>query len=195
MRRSTRLGLIVAVLLVVAVVAVYTTLWFAAAGRIEGGVRQFAQSLQAHNLDLSWRAIQVGGFPLAMRVELSEARVRDRATTPTTDVQVPLLSASARPWNPLLWQVTAADGLSATASLAGGAVAKLTARRASGSVAVAQEGGATVWLSFSEPASDASMHLAARDADLWLILPPHPPQSHTEPEIGVALDVRALNLP
>ena len=189
MRRSTRLGLIVAVLSGCRRGrCLHDPYRFAAAGRIEGGVRQFAQSLQAHNLNLSWRAIQVGGFPLAMRVELSEARVRDRATTPTTDVQVPLLSASARPWNPLLWQVTAADGLSATASWPG-APSKLAARRASGSVR-SRGGGATMWLSSaSRPPSGHTPRRARRRS---LADPAAaPPAGHTEPEIGVALDVRA----
>ena len=194
MRRPTRLGLAVAVL-VVAVFGAYAAFWFVAAGRVEDGVGQFAQSLRAHNIDLSWRRVRGGGFPLALRVELREALLRDRATTPTTEVRVPLLSGSARIWNPLLWHVMAADGLTAARSLAGGAVAKLTTRAVSGSVAVAPEGGGTVWLTLSEPAIDASVHLAARDADLWLILPPHLPQTHTEPAIGVALDVRGLSLP
>jgi len=57
----------------------YAAFWFVAAGRIEDGVGQFAQSLRAHNLDLSWRSVRVGGVSLGMRGELSEARPGARA--------------------------------------------------------------------------------------------------------------------
>src|SRR5216684_7654104 len=66
MRRPTRLGLAVAVLLV-AICGAYGAFWFVVAGRLEDGVTQWAQSLRAQNLDLSWRSIRVGGFPLAFR--------------------------------------------------------------------------------------------------------------------------------
>ena len=194
MRRPTRLGLAVAVLLI-AIFGAYSGYWFVVAGRLEDGVGQWAGSLHAQNLDLSWRAIRVGGFPLAFRVVLSEARLRDLAASPTGELQVPLLTGSAAPWNFRVWQLTAPDGLSATANLAGGAVARLTVRAAGGSVAVAAEGGATLWLALTEPATDAGGRLAARDADLWLILPSHPPQAHTEPAVGMAVNLRGLSLP
>jgi hypothetical protein len=194
MRRLTGLGLAAAVLLL-ALFGVYSAYWFVAAGRIADGIGEGAKSLRAQNLDLSWNAIRVGGFPLAFRIELSEAHLNVRATTPAVDVRAPSLSGSARPWNFRVWMLAAPDGLSATAGPADGAVAKLSARAASGSVAVSVEGGATLWLGLSEPTADAGVRLAARDADLWLDLPPHPPQTHTERALGIALAVRELTLP
>jgi hypothetical protein len=194
MRRPTRLGLAVAVLLV-AICGAYSAFWFVVAGRLEDGVTQWAQSLRAQNLDLSWRGIRVGGFPLAFRVALSEAQLRDLAATPKGEVHVPLLSGSAASWDFRVWQLTAPDGLSGTANLAAGAAVKLTARAASGSVSVADEGGGTLWFSVSEPAGDAGGRVAARDADLWLILPSHQPQTHSDRAVGIALDVRGLSLP
>ena len=195
MRRPTRLGLAVAVLLV-AVFGAYSAFWFVVADRLEGGVAQWAASLRAQNLDLSWRAIRVGGFPLSFRVVLSKVRLSDlAATAPNRELQVPLLSGNASPWNLRSWQLTAPDGLSATANLAAGAVATLSAHKASGSVAIADEGGGTLWLGLSEPVAEAGGHLAARDAELWLTLPPHQPQSHTERAVGVAVDLQGLSLP
>jgi hypothetical protein len=194
MRRPTRLGLAAAVLLV-AICGAYSGFWFVVAGRLEDGVTQWAQSLRAQNLDLSWRSIRVGGFPLASRVTLSEARLRDLAAAPKGEVRVPLLSGSASAWNFRVWQLTAPEGLSGTANLAAGAAVKVTARAASGSVSVADEGGGTLWLSVSEPAADVGGGLAARDADLWLILPSHQPQTHSDRAVGIALDVRGLSLP
>jgi len=194
MRRPTLLGLAVAVVLV-AIFGAYGAFWFVVAGRIEEGVTQWAQSLRAQNLDLSWRTIRIGGFPLGFNVVLSEARLRDLAPTPKGEVQVPILSGSTQHWNFRVWQVTAPDGMSATANLAAGPVATLTVRRARGSIVVADEGGGTLWLSLSEPATDAGGRIAARDADLWLVLPSHQPQTHTERAVGIAFDVRGVSLP
>jgi hypothetical protein len=194
MRRPTRIGLVIAVLLI-AIFGAYSACWFVVAGRIEDGVAQWAGSLREQNLDLSWRTIGFGGFPLAFRVELSDARLRGRTVASTGEVHLPLLSGSARPWNLRLWHLSAPEGLSAEANLAAGAVATLTAQKASGSVSIAAEGGGTVWLSLSEPSADAGGHVAAGDADLWLILPPHMPQTHDERAVGIALDLRALTLP
>jgi hypothetical protein len=194
MRRPTRLGLAAAVLLI-AICGAYSVFWFVVAGRLEDGVAQWAGSLRAQNLDLSWGAMRVGGFPFGFRVVLSEARLRGSATTPNGELRVKLLSGSARPWNFRLWQLTAPDGVSATANLAAGAVATLSVQSARGNVAVAEEGGGTLWLSLSEPALDAGVRLAARDTDLWLTLPPHLPQTHTERAVGIALNVRGLSLP
>jgi hypothetical protein len=195
MRRPTRLGLAIAILLI-AIFAAFGAFWFVIAGRLEDGVVQWAGSLRAQNLDLSWRTIRVGGFPLALSVTLSGARLRNLATTaPNGELQAPLVSGTARLWNLRVWQLTAPEGLSATANLAGDAVAKLRARAASGSVAIADDGGAMLWLGLTEPAADTAVRLAARDADFWLVLPPRMPQTHSDPAVGIALDLRALTLP
>jgi hypothetical protein len=194
MRRPTRLGL-VAALLLLALVGVYGAFWFVAAGRIADGVSEAAESLRAQNLDLSWQAVRVAGFPLAFRIELSEARLNDRRVSQPVELRMPLLSGSARPWNFRIWTLAAPDGLSATAGSADDAVAKLNARAASGSIALSDEGGATIWLGLSEPIVEAGVRLAARDADLWIDLPSRPPQSHTERALGVAIEVRELTLP
>src|SRR5437879_6584933 len=144
MRRPMRLGLAVTVLLV-AIFGAYGAFWFVVAGRLEDGVAQWAQSLRAQNVDLSWGTIRVGGFPLAFRVALSEARLRDLATTPKGEVHAPLLSGSAAPWNFRVWQLTAPQGLSGTANLAAGRGPPLTVGAAGGPRLVGDGGGGTTW--------------------------------------------------
>ena len=190
-----RLGLAAAVLLV-AIFGAYGAFWFVVAGRLEEGVAQWAGSLRAQNLDLSWGAIRVGGFPLSFRIVLTEARLRSTTSTaPNGDLRVKLLSGSARPWNFRVWRLTAPDGASATVNLAGGAVETLSVRSASGGATVGEEGGGTLWLSLGEPAADSGGRFAAQEADLWLTLPPHPPQTHIERAVGIGLDARGLSLP
>jgi hypothetical protein len=190
MRRSTVIGLAALLLLLGA----YSAYWFVVAGLIEDGFGQWAQSLREQNLDLSWRAIGVRGFPLSFRIELSDARLRG-AASPAGELQVPLLSGSARPWNFRVWHLTAPSGLSATAGPADKPAAMLNVQTLEGSVAIGAEGGATVWLGLVAPALDSGMRLAARKTQIWLSLPQHPPQTHGEPTIGVALDVDGLTLP
>lgn len=197
MRRSTRLSLLFAVVLLV-LVGVYAAYWFVVAGRIEAGFGEWAQSLRAHNLDLAWRAIRVGGFPLAFEVELDDAQLRDSGSGPGAagrQVSMPVLSGSARPWNLLVWRLAAPGGLSAIAGPADRPTARLSARAATGSVVVSGDGGATLWFGLSEPSADVPEHLAAREAGLWLTLPAHQPEQHTERAVGAALDVRGLTLP
>jgi hypothetical protein len=199
MRHPTRLGLAVAILLLVAAVGAYSAYWFVAAGRIEGGFGQWAGSLRPQHLDLSWKALRVGGFPLVFRVKLSEAQLRSNrpggAPGQPAELRLPLLSGTARPWNLRVWRLAAPDGLSAIAGAPAAPAAKLTAQAASGSVMVGAAGGATLWLDLTQPSADLAVHLAARDAELWLNLPAHPPQTHSEPAIGIALDLHEVTLP
>jgi len=193
MRRSIRLGFAAAIALVAALGA-YCAYWFIAAGRIEEGVGRWADSLRAQNLDLAWRSARVGGFPFRFRLELSAASLRQHTAAPGPELHVPLLTASASPWNFHVFRLAAPQGLSA-ASGGDHPEATLAARRATGVIVVAATGGATLWFALSEPAADAGVHLAAREATVWLNLPPHPPQSHGDPAVGVALEVRELTLP
>ena len=193
MRRPTRLAVIVVVLPLL-VIGAYSAFWFVAASRVESGVADWAQSLQPQNLDLTWRAIRVGGFPFDFTVKLTDARLRDRAVVPVTEITAPNLTASARPWNFLIWRVTAPSGLSAAVGPPD-EVAKLTARSAQASITVQSEGGGRMWLRAGEVEAEAGMRIAAHDVDLWLDLPAHNPQDHTEPALGAALDVHGVNLP
>jgi hypothetical protein len=195
MRRRTRLGLVIAVLLTLVVCGAYTAFWFVVAGKLEEGLTDWAQSARAQKLDVSWRQLRVGGFPLAFEIELREVALRDEAITPPAEFHAPLLSGGTRPWNFLAWRLTVPDGLSVAAGPAAEPVAKLTARAGSGAVVVEGEGGATIWLDLAEARAEAGQQIAARTADFWLLLPRHPPESHTERYGALAADLRGVTLP
>src|SRR5205823_5651855 len=74
-------------------------------------------------------------------------------------------------------------------------VAKLTARAASGALVAASEGGATIWLTLEEARTEMGQQIGARMADFWLILPPRPPETHTERYVAFAADLRGVDLP
>ena len=146
MRRPTRLGLAVAAVLLV-LLGTYTAYWLIAAKRITDDVTAWAQAERVDKIDVSWHNIGVGGFPFAWRVALDNAVLRDGRLTPSPELRIPALSASARPWDFSSWRLMAPAGLSAV--LAGGGQrppVKLTARTADGALAVDPEAGTSLWL-------------------------------------------------
>jgi hypothetical protein len=195
MRRPTRLGLaVVAVLLVL--LGAYTAYWLIVARRITDGVADWAQTERAEKIEVSWHSIGVAGFPFACRVALEDAVLRDGRLTPSPELRIPALSASARPWDFASWQLMAPEGLSAV--LAGGGErppVKLAARTAAGVLTVNPEARTSLWLNLQDVAAEAGEAVPISSADAWVILPAKSPRSHTEPALGVALDLRQVQLP
>jgi hypothetical protein len=191
----SRPGLAVAVVLLLVLAGAYTAVWFVVAGRIEDGVVQWAQSVRAQNLDVSWQKLGVGGFPFAFRIEMADARLQAHASVPAVEAQIKRLSASAYPWNFRVWRLDAPAGINAVAGPANAPLARLTAVTARGSVSAPSDGGASIWVGLDDFGAEAGQHATAHQASLWVILPPHPPKSHTEPSVGVALDLQELTLP
>src|SRR6201989_161146 len=112
MRRRPRLGFATIAALLMAVAA-YTAFWFVAAGRIESSFGDWGQSAKGDKLDFSWQKIRIDGYPAAFRVRLASVVARDDARTPTPEFHVPVLSATARPWNFADWRLTMRNGLAA----------------------------------------------------------------------------------
>jgi hypothetical protein len=194
MRRSLLAGLAAGGMLLV-VASGYTTFWFIAAARLEAGLAQLPQSLRPHRIDLSWRHLQVGGFPLALRVNLAGVELCDRAPPATSVTRLARLVAGAAPWNLFAWRLAAPDGVEIAAGGAAAPVATLRAKAASGALLYPSGGGIRAWFDLGEPHADGDIMLAAQHATVWLILPPHPPHSDTEPAVDFAVDAQLLSLP
>ncbi|HEY1260906.1 MAG TPA: DUF2125 domain-containing protein [Stellaceae bacterium] len=195
MRRATVLGLAALVLLAV-LLGGYSAYWLVAAARIKDGVAAWAQAARTRKIEVSWRDLRVGGFPLAFRISLDDAALRDAALSPAPQLHIASLSGTARPWDFSVWRLAAPGGLSA--ALAGrGARPELqfTAQTAEGFVALAPPAGARLWLTLQRPRADAGARLEAATADAWIVLPPKPPQGHIDPSFGLALDLHQLHLP
>lgn len=193
MRSIPRLGL-AAIAVVLVLCGLYTAFWFIAADRIEAGIGQWAQSLRAQHLELTWRALQVSGFPFVMRVALTDAHLHDDGATPG-EAETSLLLGRARPWLLRVWRIEAPGGLSGTRGPADHPKWTAKAARLDGSVAVNSQGGARVWLGLAGPGLVSGPHLAAEHADVWLNLPAHPPQNHSGRAAGVALLLHQVTLP
>ncbi|MGE5268465.1 MAG: DUF2125 domain-containing protein [Thiohalocapsa sp.] len=181
--------------LLLAIAGAYSAFWFVAASRIEGGLAQWAQTLKQDHLELTWQRVEVAGFPLLFDVALSEPRLRDLAEPSRGELRMPIVSASARPWNFYRWQLTAPSGLTARQGPEAGGGAALKAPSATGVVAASADGGASIWFALVRPAVDFGPRVAAQAASVWLILPPQQPQSHGESAFGVAVMAEQLALP
>src|SRR4051812_21227620 len=195
MRRRTRLGLVIAILLLIASFGAYTAFWFIAAGKIEDGLKEWARSARDQKIEASWRGLRVSGFPFAFRVELTDTALRDEAINPVTEIRLRLLAGSTRPWRFRVWHLPAAHGLNVSAGTEEKPVAKLTARAAQGAVSATAEGGATIWLSLDEARFASSEEIGAREAHFWVILPPRTPETHTENNLAVAADLHQATVP
>jgi hypothetical protein len=194
--RLPRYARLIAVAVLVILLGGYSAFWFVVAGQIENGIGEWAESLRPHNVDLSWRTIRVGGFPLVFRAELAEALLRDPALTPPAEIRVPRLEASAHPWNFRNWRLAAPAGLTATLGPPEKPAGTLSAREATGTVATSSDDGAAIRVRLDEMAVDAAtMRVAARQVDLALSLPQHPPQTAGERAIAVALALREVTVP
>jgi hypothetical protein len=94
------------------------------------------------------------------------------------------------------WELVAPDGLSA--SLAGGGERpplQLAAHTAIGVLAVDPQAGTHLWLNLQDISVEAGAKVPISSADAWVTLPPKTPQSHAAPALGVALDLRQVQLP
>ena len=195
MRRPTRLGLVVAAVLLV-LLGAYTAYWLIVASRISDGITAWAQTERAEKVDISWQKVGVRGFPLFWRVEFQGAVLRDGRLSPSPEVHLPAVSAIARAWDFGKWELLAPQGVSAT--LAGGGERpplQLTARTAIGMLAVDPQAGTNLWANLQDISVEAGAKVPISSADAWVTLPAKPPQSHAEPTLGVALDLRQVQLP
>src|SRR5215471_20808344 len=168
MRRPTRLGLaVVAVLLVL--LGAYTAYWLIVASRISDGIATWAQSERAEKVDISWQKIGVTGFPLFWRVELDNAVLRDGRFTPSPELRIPVVSATARPWDFGRWELVASRGLSAM--LAGGGERpplQLAAHTAIGVLVADPQAGTKVWLSLQDISVEAGVKIPISSANAWV---------------------------
>jgi hypothetical protein len=195
MRRSTRLGLVAIVVLVV-LGGAYAAYWRIVAGRIEDGLVAWQQSAQARKIDASWRKLGVAGFPLAFRIELADAALRDAALDPAPEIRLPALTGDARPWDFADWRLAAPQGLAAGLAAAGARPPiKLAAHSAEGAVSLGPKGATSLWLDLQQISAEAGGRIPIKAADAWITLPAQPPRTHTEPSLALALDLRQLQLP
>jgi hypothetical protein len=193
MRRSTVFRL-VGVVLVIGIGA-YSAYWWIAAGKIKEAAAAWQEAQRAQKIDATWQKLRVAGYPLSFRLEASNFSLKDGASNPPVELAAPSLSASLRPWNFRNFSLYAPDGLNVALGGAAAPLAKLDAQHGSAAIALADDGGAAIWLSVYQTKATAIAALGARAVHAWLTLPPGVSTTHTDTGIGFALEVEDLGLP
>jgi len=193
MRRATVLRLVGAVLVIG--FGAYSAYWWVAAGKIKKAATAWQGAERAQKIDVSWQKMRVAGYPLSFRLELTDAALKDSASNPPVELTAPTLAASLKPWNFRNFWFSAPDGISVGLGSAAAPLATFSGEHGSGAVALADDGGATVWLSLYQAKATAIASLGARAVHAWLMLPPGAPTTHLEAGLGFALDVEQLALP
>lgn len=185
----------VVLLLLLVLFGVYTALWFFIANRMTDEIAQWVESERQHKLDVSWETLRVVGYPLAFRITADGLHVRDLMPGRAVTLQVPLMQASAHPWNFRSWAIDAPAGLTAAAGPAESPHAKLTANTAAGNIVLNAERDVAIMLDLKQPVFDAGDRVAARDAIITATLPQEPPHSHDEPALSLGVEAYDLQLP
>jgi hypothetical protein len=194
MRRSARLGLAALALLLV-LLGAYTAYWLIVVERIKDGIALWAQTEKVEKVDVSWQRIVATGFPFAFRVVLNTVALRDSRVSPAPELRIPVLAGETRPWNFARWQLAAPEGLSAElAGVGARPPLKLAAQTAAGVLMMDPQAGTILWLRLQDVAAEAGGAAAVSSADAWVVLPAKPPRAHTEPALGIAVDLRQLKL-
>jgi hypothetical protein len=140
--------------------------------------------------------MRVSGYPVAFRVDLGSAALRDASITPSLEFQIPALSGTARPWDFADWRLAAPQGFTADfAAAAGRTPAKLIAHAADGLISIEPEGGWTLWLSLRETSVEAGAAVLVSSAEATLTVPPSPARGHVEPVIALAVEASQIKLP
>jgi hypothetical protein len=195
MRRSGRISL-VAVIVLLVLFGAYAAYWWIVAGQIRDGMAAWRQSERSHKIDAAWRRLRVTGFPLAFRIEITDASLRDRTWNPAPEVRLARLLGTARPWNFANWRVSAPQGLSADLASAGGRPAlKLAAKTAEGTVTAGPRGMSRLWLDLQQIAGEAAGAVGAKSAEVWVTLPAKAATKDTDPALGVAVVMRQVGIP
>lgn len=185
----------VVLLLFLALSCAYTALWFFIADRITDEVTQWAARERQHRLDVSWDGLRVRGYPLAHRIEAGGVRFRDLVSGRAIEARVPLIHATAFPWNFRSWAIDAPNGFAATAGPASTPPATLAAQAVSGKVVIDPEGGAAITLDLHDPAFQAGGRIAARVAMVSIATPREPPRTHAEPALNFTIEAHDLQMP
>jgi hypothetical protein len=194
MRRPTRLGLAaLAVLLVL--LGGYTAYWLIVVQRIKDGVAAWAQAESAEKVEFSWQRIGAAGFPFACRIVLDTVVLRDGRVTPAPEFRIPVLAGETRPWDFARWRLAAPEGFSVVLAGAGARPPmKLGAQTAAGVLTTDPLAGTILWLRLQDVSAEAGEAVGVGSADAWVVLPAKPPRVHTDPELGIALDLRQVKL-
>jgi len=186
-----RLLLVLLALLVLAAGGV-SALWLWSARRIPDEIAAWAARERQAGASVAWQGLSVSGFPLRLRVSLTEASYGRSAGAPIYAVTAPRLDGSAWVWNWGSWALRAPEGARLTLPASDLRPAlDAAAADVTGAVSITRDG---TNLALTASTVTGNGFQAAR-AETHLILPAAPAGNHLESDGTLALDVTQLSLP
>ncbi|MGH7090512.1 MAG: DUF2125 domain-containing protein, partial [Stellaceae bacterium] len=184
-----RFAVLLAATMAVAAVG-YSTLWYYFARSLEAQLPAWAEAQRAQGYNVGWRTAEVGGFPLALKVDFSGASLRTARPFPYA-VHADALGIATRPWDWRRWRFTAPEG--AHLDIEGGPGFNLA--RIDGTVGDDGDGLAMSTTGMSLDGTGIAAGLSAAALDFRLNLPPNPPRADRDPLAAVSAKLADLTLP
>lgn len=191
--RTMRVGAAIAAGLAV----VYTGIWFWEASVTRSQVKHFETAREAEGVHLSHHGLEIRGFPFSIEAQLHDVVVTGLPRLRATKIEMPMLTAHARPWQPNDWLFSAPDGVVAIVPDEGGGI-KASAHELKGEVSGTSSRGWTADIRAGGLAAAALVapvgDLEAASLRLHLSLPANPPDEHgsVTAEFSATLDRMAL---
>src|ERR1700689_4042917 len=96
----------------VVLACLYTGYWFTVARSLRGALEPWAESQRAHGFAVAWRTAEIEGFPLAIRLRLTDATWQAAQPFPYS-ARGAVLVLEAAPWNLRRWRFQAPQGVAA----------------------------------------------------------------------------------
>jgi hypothetical protein len=187
MRRSL---LILAALVVIAA-AGYSGYWFFIARDIRQGIEPWRAARAAQGLAITWRTLDVTGFPFRFRLDASDASLAASEPFPYA-AKSAAIEAEASPFDLQHWRFRAPQGAEIAASQGAGGIA---ADGIAGTVAVDDKSTIVTAEAHGVAGEGLARGFAAATLGLSLTLPQKAPQTDRDPLASASLSLSSADLP
>jgi len=177
--------------LAVLLAAAYTGYWYYVVGVIQKEMGPWTEARRAQGLDIKWQTVDIGGFPLAVRLRFDGFGVAAVKPMPYQMEAADITFWSA-PWDLRHWHFSAPDGAQVELILQS---AGFDAKTLDGTVSVPLQPGGTADITATGLAGrGVALGLGVDSAHLALSQPDTPPRTDHDPALLVSFDIQGAHL-
>ncbi|TDQ84165.1 hypothetical protein A8950_0713 [Dongia mobilis] len=196
MKRRRKL-LVAALVLLVLLAGGYVAYWRYMAGVLEQGIADWAENERATGRDVVFDDAAIAGFPFAFRRDFANVLLRQPVADGIWSVSTATVTATMRPWQWRVIEFQATAPVTATLSVPGKPPETVSLAEAKGQVMLLADGRLeriAIQAGGVSLVSDAQIYTAQR-ANLAATFPPLMARAHTDPLLGVEMDLAGITLP
>ena len=177
--------------LAVLLAAAYSGYWYYLVGIIQKEMGPWVDAQRAQGLDIKWQAVDIGGFPFAVRLHFDGFGVAALKPMPY-QMQAANISFSSAPWDLRHWHFSAPDGARIDMILQS---AGFDAKTLDGMVSVPLQPGGTADITASGlTGRGGAQGLGVDAAHVTLSQPDSPPRTDHDPALLVSFDIQGAHL-